>query len=69
MMDQDELNQGEDMLWPCLIIQSAFHNNTSSWDGRTDFYGMTNEHNHRKYYRRYEGSKISKRRFLNQYYS
>ena len=47
MMEQDNMNLEEDVLGLYITIQSNFHNNVSSWDGRTDFYGMMSENKHR----------------------
>jgi hypothetical protein len=47
MMGTNDINSGEDVLGLCITLQSYFHNNVSSWDGRTDFYGMMSETNHR----------------------
>lgn len=47
MIEQDDFGLEEDVLGLCITIQSNFHNNVSSWDGRTDFYGMMSEYRHR----------------------
>jgi hypothetical protein len=46
-MDLDKTNTKEDLVGLCITLQSNYHNNVSSWDGRTDFYGMMSDSNHR----------------------
>lgn len=47
MMGTNDFNSGEDVLGLYITLLSNYHNNVSSWDGRTDFYGMMSDTNHR----------------------